>query len=410
MAKRAKGEGCIYKKRKGTWEGRIVVGHKEDGKPLFRFATARTQKEVLRKLQRLREDYRNVELRPDCQMSLSTWLDRWIETYMKGTIKEGTVKGYCSIIENYIKPYLGTKPLYLINSRDVQSMYYKLKYEGRINEHPEYGYELSDTMVHQVHCVLHRAMDTAVTARLIAYNPTRSVTVPKANYKPMKVLNEEQLDTFIAAIEQEPHWFDFFYTAITTGMRLGEITALQWDDFDTWKGTLRICKTLKFRTGDDFYTESPKTQASRRTIFLPPSTAEILRQRKETAITQWIFYNPLCPEKPIHHSVALRKLKAILASANLPDLRFHDLRHTFATHAIASGVDAKTLSEILGHTNASFTLDTYAHVTVGMQRQAAKQVERFLSKILSEEDLLWSGEQKGTVASDREKTDVGKVV
>lgn len=131
----------------------------------------------------------------------------------------------------------------------------------------------------------------------------------------MKVLNEEQLDTFIAAIEQEPHWFDFFYTAITTGMRLGEITALQWDDFDTWKGTLRICKTLKFRTGDDFYTESPKTQASRRTIFLPPSTAEILRQRKETAITQWIFYNPLCPEKPIHHSVALRKLKAILASA-----------------------------------------------------------------------------------------------
>ena len=203
--------------------------------------------------------------------------------------------------------------------------------------------------------------------------------------QPMLVLNEEQLDIFIEAIDKHPHWSDFFYTAVTTGMRLGEITALQWADFDHWKGTLKISKTLKFRTGGDYYLEKPKTAASRRTIYLPPTTAQILKMRKDEALTEWIFPNPICPEKPINPNTALRVLREILKEANLPPVRFHDLRHTFATHAISSGVDAKTLAGILGHTNASFTLDTYAHVTTAMQKQAACHVDSFLNKIIGEE-------------------------
>lgn len=106
----------------------------------------------------------------------------------------------------------------------------------------------------------------------------------------------------------------------------------------------------------------------RRTISLPDSTAQRLRERKETAISDWIFPNPLHPEEPVNPSYAYNRMKTILKNARLPSIRFHDLRHTFATHALAGGVDAKTLSGILGHTNASFTLDTYTHVTGEMQK------------------------------------------
>ena len=118
---------------------------------------------------------------------------------------------------------------------------------------------------------------------------------------------------------------------------------------------------------------------------LPPSTAQLLRERKKTAPTEWIFPNPFDPEHPIAPGTAYNRLKVLLKEAGLPDIRFHDLRHTFATHAIASGVDAKTLSGILGHTNASFTLDTYTHVTPDMQKAASGIVGGFM------EDLLGKG-------------------
>ena len=120
--------------------------------------------------------------------------------------------------------------------------------------------------------------------------------------------------------------------------------------------------------------------AGTRTIVLPDSTAELLRCRKKNSYSVWIFPNPLKPEAPMNPSIAYRQLKAILTENSLPDLRFHDLRHTFATHALANGVDAKTLSGILGHTKASFPLDTYAHVTTDAQLKAAQTMGNILSR------------------------------
>ncbi len=125
-----------------------------------------------------------------------------------------------------------------------------------------------------------------------------------------------------------------------------------------------------------------KTYAGTRTILLPHSTARLLRERKGSALTEWIFPDLLKPERPTDPNRAYRQLKKLLSEAGLPDIRFHDLRHTFATHALAGGVDAKTLSGILGHTKASFTLDTYAHVTGDMQHRAAKVVGGFIADIL----------------------------
>lgn len=145
------------------------------------------------------------------------------------------------------------------------------------------------------------------------------------------------------------------------------------------RSTLTVRRTLHSKEGGGYYVGETKTGAGRRIIKLPPSTVQLLSERKRTSISQWIFPNPIHPEDPIMPNSGYTRMKKLLAEAGLPDMRFHDLRHTFATHALTSGVDAKTLSGILGHTKTSFTLDTYTHVTGDMHRKASGIVGEFMS-------------------------------
>ena len=241
---------------------------------------------------------------------------------------------------------------------------------------------LADSTVRRIHMMLHEALEAAVRARLISQNPTEGTTVPKCNYPPMKILNEEQLDRFMEAIKEEPMWYDFFYTEITTGLRRGEICGLKWDDLDEKSGKLRVRRSIRVAPGGELEIGETKTEKGSRSILLPPSTLHLLLERRKKAVTEWIFPSLLAPERPTSPNAAYQRLKDILRGAGLPDIRFHDLRHTFATHALASGVDAKTLSGILGHTNASFTLDTYTHVTTDMQKNAANIVGGFMEELM----------------------------
>ena len=261
-------------------------------------------------------------------------------------------------------------------------MYNWLRENGRVSEHYEKGNALSDTFIRRVHMMLHEAMDAAVRERLIPKNPTEGTIIPKVNYAPKQILTEEQLEKFMEALKQDPLWYDFFYTELTTGMRRGEICGLKWQDFDDKTGRLHIHRSVGTRKGGGIRVGETKTESGARTILLPPSTAEILKQRKKKSYSEWIFHNPTVPELPMNPSSAYRHLKTLLKNAELPLIRFHDLRHTFATHALKSGVDAKTLSGILGHTNASFTLDTYTHMTTDMHRKAAGVVGGFLDEIM----------------------------
>lgn len=184
------------------------------------------------------------------------------------------------------------------------------------------------------------------------------------------------------AIKAEPLWYDFFYTEITTGLSRGEICALQWCDLDEDAGTLKVQRTILESRKNGQLVGDPKTESGTRTILLPPSTLHLLKERKKQAVTEWIFPSLREANAPTSPSAAYHRLKVILDQAGLPNIRFHDLRHTFATHALTAGVDAKTLSGILGHTNASFTLDTYTHVTTDMQRNAATVVGSFIDEII----------------------------
>ena len=394
MAKRRpSGDGMVRKREDGRWEGRIVIGHKENGDPIFRYIYADTQKELTAKLRQNITAYQGVDLTEECRMTLSEWLDRWLEQ-MASVLRLSTLEHYHSDMEHHVKPYLGQKKLTQITPADLRKLYDTLKQHGRVHPRPGQSRGLSTTTVHGIHTTLHHALKSAVDQRLLPHNPADHVEPPKVSHKPMKILNDEQLDTFLSAVEQDPIWKDFFYTELTTGLRRGEICGLQWEDFDEADGTLKIVRSVSSRKAGALEIGETKTNKGRRTISLPDSTAQRLRERKKAAISQWIFPNPLHPEEPVNPSYAYHRMKTILKNTGLPSIRFHDLRHTFATHALAGGVDAKTLSSILGHTNASFTLDTYTHVTVDMQKQAANIVGDFMAEILGEEWKPWQESER----------------
>ena len=132
-------------------------------------------------------------------------------------------------------------------------------------------------------------------------------------------------------IREDEVWYEFFYTELMTGLRRGEICGLMWKDFDEKKGTLNVCRTLHSKEMGVFALGATKTSKGTRTIILPQSIVELLRQRKKKAVSQWIFPNPTSPELPASPDSAYRRLKVLLKQAGLPDIRFHDLRHTYAT-------------------------------------------------------------------------------
>ena len=176
-----------------------------------------------------------------------------------------------------------------------------------------------------------------------------------------------------------------------TGLRRGEICGIKWSDTDFNEGTLCIKRSVSTKEGGGVSIGETKTDAGVRTIIMPPSVATLLWKKRSDAINEWVFPHYTNPSDPLHPSSAYKKLKTLLKRLELPLLRFHDLRHTFATQATDGGVDPKTLAGILGHTDASFTLDTYTHVTSDMQRGASAIVNNMMQQFLITEEN--NGEQ-----------------
>ncbi len=392
MAKRRpQGDGTIRKRSDGRWEARIIIGHKNDGSPMYKSAFAKTQKSALKQLHQLLDLYRDVDLTEECRMTLGEWMDKWIDEYMIFTIKENTIKGYRSQIDHQIKPFIGHKQLASLTTADIQKFYNKIKKEGRVHPHPIHGHVLSDSMVRKIHMMLHEAMEVAVRERYIVRNPTDNTTIPKKTTTEKQVLDDSQLNRFLEAIQCEPYWHDFFYVEVMTGLRRGEICGIKWSDIDFNEGTLCIKRSVSTKEGGGVSIGETKTDAGVRTIIMPPSVATLLWKKRSDAINEWVFPHYTNPSDPLHPSSAYKKLKTLLKRLELPLLRFHDLRHTFATQATDGGVDPKTLAGILGHTDASFTLDTYTHVTSDMQRGASAIVNNMMQQFLITEEN--NGEQ-----------------
>jgi len=395
MAKRRpSGDGLVRKRADGRWEGRIVVGHKEDGKPIYRSVFAEKQGDLMPKLHELKDQYAGVELTEDSSITLGEWLERWLNEYKKPILRPSTYAGYSKDIANHILPYLGTKRITQLKTAEIQKHYNRLLESGRIQDNGK-GKGLSNATVRGIHMILREALDSAVREGLIPKNPADGTSPPKIYRNEKQVLTKDQLETFMKLIEGDEEWYDFFYTEIITGMRQGEICGLRWEDFDREKRTLRVARSVDF-VNKELVVGETKTEDGKRIIYLPDSLWHILaeRQSQKEAFSEWIFPNLLKPEWPLNPSRAYRQLKKLLEIGGLPSIRFHDLRHTFTSHAANSGIAPKTLSEIVGHSKASFTLDHYAHVTSDMQKNAANIVTNYITDILGKELKPWQNAEK----------------
>ena len=237
---------------------------------------------------------------------------------------------------------------------------------------------LSPKSVRNVHNVISAAMDKAKAEKLISRNPADDCVLPERQHIEMQTLAADELRAFFREAKKSG-LFEFYYTDLSTGLRRGEILGLKWTDIDFEEQTIRVRRQILRLEGE--VQEAPlKTKNSYRTISISRELAEILKekQKKEKGFSAYVFPSPVTggPRSPD----ALRStLLRILERAGLQKIRFHDLRLTFATLALQNGVDIKTVSGMLGHYSAGFTLDTYAHVTTAAQRDAAKKMGNLLN-------------------------------
>jgi len=380
--KRANGEGNIRKRKGGRWEGRYTVGHDPDtGKQIFKNVLGRSQTEVKEKLTKAIQDTQGIDVIRAEEYTVAEWVNTWFELYSEPHVRESTALYYQSMIKYHVIPYIGEIKLRKLTAMDVQKLYRDLADHGRVREAQKKTQPgLSSTGVRGVHMMLHNCLDQAVKERLIAFNPTEACKIPKIQKKEMKVLQPDDVSKYLKAAEKRGV-LAMFYLELSTGIRKGELTALLWSDLDIEKKTISVSKQAYYN-GGEVKIIRPKTANSIRKISIAQEVVDLLvEEHKKHPDSEAMFPSTRTGEMFFPDSV-VNLHKKILKDAGLEHFRFHDLRHTFATLALQNGVDVKTVSSMLGHYNAGFTLTTYAHATRQMQEDAAQRMGSFMTQAM----------------------------
>ncbi len=379
MAKRrANGEGNIRKRKDGRWEGRYTAGiNPETGKQIFKNVLGKTQAEVKEKLKKALADSQKLDLAKQGKYTVGTWMDVWFENVCKIKVRPSSHQTYKGYIDNHIKPHIGNIPLEKLTTMELQKFYRKLLTTGRVEriEAEKQPKGLSAKTVRNINQVISSAMDFAIAQKIISENPCKAVALPKIEHKEMQTIPAEQLQAFLTEAKATGV-YEMYYIELATGLRRGELLGLRWEDIDMKQGIIRVRRQVARIDGK--IVEAPlKTKNSYRTVTISPQAIEVLKQQKAKTNDQYVFPSP--NGGPISPDSVNNMLGRVLERARIPKVRFHDLRHTFATLALQNGVDIKTVSGMLGHFSAGFTLDTYAHVTTAAQKEAAQTMGNVLS-------------------------------
>lgn len=376
----AQGGGTIRQRANGLWEARYTVGRDPGtGKQIQRSIYGSTQKEVRQKLAQITASIDKGTYQTPNKITVSAWMDEWLTTFCENKVKPLTLQSYRASIKNHIVPAIGAMELQAVKGSHVQRLYNSMTRAG-----------LSGKTVKNTSAIMHKAFSVALKQGIIAANPCDAAELPKAEHKEIHPLADDEIPLFLSAIDGSP-MRNAYALCLFAGLREGECLGLSWKQVDFERGRITVSQQLqKVRTeGKGEYQITPSTKSGKpRTIEPPPIAFEYLRAERVKQLENRLRAGPawnnpddlvFTDEAGGHYAIHTfyKRFKAIAASIGRPDARPHDLRHTAATVAIASGADIKSVQDLLGHATASFTLNVYAHTSEQMMKDTAARMQSY---------------------------------
>jgi integrase len=365
--RRGRGEGSVtYNAAKQLYVASIAIRRDENGVVRRRFVYAKNKCDVVAKLKEL-HNTEPAQREKLFNSSLHDYLIGWLESGVRSRVRVGTYQLYRGYVFNKIVPdhvFSGVRIRKLVPA-DVRSFYARLAQRGD-----------TASLQHKIHVLLKSALKQAVKDGTLTRNVFDAVDPPRVPRREMLCLDEQQSASLLQSLEGNPLQA-LYVLALSCGLRLGELLGLQWSDVNPREGRLSIQRTFDEKTRT---AKEPKSERSRRTVELPLVARNALRSHQKLALSAdvksstWVFCDK--EGRPLRGSHVVRdSLFKVLKEANLPRIRFHDLRHTAATLMLLKGVPAITVSKILGHASVGFTLQTYGHVLPSMEQDAVKKMD-----------------------------------
>lgn len=390
MSRRGNGEGSIYQRKEdGKWVASVTL---DNGKRKVFYG--KTRKEVKDKLTKALHDQQQGTLIASGPLTVEQFLTDWLENTHKRLIRPRTYERYREAVYLHLIPSLGKHQLQKLTVQHIQAFYTLKESEG-----------LASTTIIYYHSVLHNALNVAVKRELVSRNVCDLASPPRKVQHEIQPLTEEQAQKLLTTIKGH-RWEALYTLALATGLRRGEILGLKWQDINFSTGILhvrRILSRVPTETpgrGHTYVEAEPKTRKSRRSVVIAPfalaalkwhySQQELAKLKVGAAWQEhdYVFCTPVGRYLNPNHVVA--ELKKLLHLAGLPEIRFHDLRHSAATFLLSAKVHPKVVQEILGHTQIGTTMDIYSHVLPGMQEDAMSKLQDALSRHEDDDDGLAS--------------------
>jgi integrase len=340
-----------------------------------------TKKDAERRLSDLLHQIDTGTFMKPGKTTLGEFLERWLKDYVWPNLAPRTAEGYETIVRRHLIPNLGNISITHLKPEHLQKYYSEMLSSGRCGS----SSGLSAQTVRHHHTALHKALQTAVEWGLLSRNIADAIRAPRAERQEMQTWGEEEVTLFLEAAKPTPY-YAIFYTALFTGMRRSELLALRWQDVNFMLSQVYVSRGLHQLRDGSFIFRSPKTAKGRRMVALPPSailvlTAHYEKQKLERALmggkalsTDDLVFSTL-EGKPLRPNTITRAWTIIAARAGLRVIRLHDARHTHASLMLKQGIHPKIVQERLGHSTIAITLDTYSHVSPGLQEAAAKRFD-----------------------------------
>lgn len=371
--RRGRGEGSIhYRKSEGRWCGQLsytvaIPGIKKRRRVRIT-VYGESKDDVIQAMNEERAKRRQGGVVSPSELTVGEYMERWL-TLVAGRLEESTLVDYGRVVRQTITRLIGETSLQKLTIDHVEYMLSEMKTKG--------GRTPSGRTKQYALQILSTALKAAIRKKLLAANPCDGIEKPKARRRDMAVLDAKQAEEFVRAAERHK-LFAIYILALDTGARRGELLALKWSDINWQKATLSIDRAGALINGTRTVIKGPKTAKGRRQITLPQRTMAALRQHQKQQLASgragfdWVF----CDDDG-KHLIGTRiteGFKRILKWAGLPEIRFHDLRHTHASLLFAAGVHPKIVQERLGHATISVTLDIYSHLIPSMQLDIQQQL------------------------------------